>query len=143
MPVTAQFRRQRRREATEDIEDPSTQEPVEDVEEDEEPTQPRRGKGVKREKTRPVDEEDDEEDPLANFGDQPVDRQLGSKINGIAEDWGHINSSLHKLSYGLVRDVASSIAEFTDGQKAEKVRESLSCSRTTNEDIRTWGKSTG
>ncbi|KAH9950583.1 zinc-finger of the MIZ type in Nse subunit-domain-containing protein [Amylocystis lapponica] len=71
--------------------------------------------GVKKEKKAPV-----VEDPLKDFGDQPLDRALGAKIAGIASDWSLMRNITHGPSYAIVRDVAVSLAEFTDGEKGQK-----------------------
>lgn len=127
MPVTTTSRRQRRQ-PTEDIEDASLSQAradeVEDEDEDEAP--PRRVRGAKREKMRlgPAEDADNLEvdDPLANFVDQPVDKQQATRISGLAQDWSQARKAYHQSSYALVRDIAASVAEFTDGEKGEKVR---------------------
>ena len=109
----------------------STQPRDEDVDEDEVPSQPRRSKGDKKKPQVAIPEEDaedmDEDDPLADFKDQPVDRQQAQRINGIAMDWEQMRKGVHSSSYALVRDIASSIAEFVDPEKTEKVHRPTSC----------------
>lgn len=61
------------------------------------------------------------DDPLANFVDQPVDKQQATRISGLAQDWSQARKAYHQSSYALVRDIAASVAEFTDGEKGEKV----------------------
>lgn len=105
---------------------------------DEEEEQPRRGaKAVKVEKNKVkrkvsengnADEDDDADiDPLEELGDQPLDKAQAQKIHGYAQDWDMIRKSRHVHFYGVVKDVATSLAEFAEGDKAEKVSELSYC----------------
>ncbi|THH01561.1 hypothetical protein EW026_g1173 [Hermanssonia centrifuga] len=138
MPVASSSRRGRRlrREPSDVIEEdgPSqvqaalTEDIVEEDEEQEE--HPRqvavRGNGTRRVQREAEVEEQAEEDneldlnPLADFGEQPLDKAQATRIGGIASDWNSIRTQIHGNSYALVRDVAASIAEFTDGEKGDK-----------------------
>lgn len=133
MPAATSSRRMRRQD-TDDIEDANaTQARDEELDDDvEAPSQPRRTKDAKKEgKARQEVEEDDAredsddgsdlDDPLADFTDQPVDKQQAMRIMGLSHDWGQIRQGIHVSSYDLVRDIASSLAEFQEGEKAEKV----------------------
>lgn len=114
----------------EDIEDPDLSQARADHVDEEEAPAPRRSKGAKKEKKPPVEPEEDpdadaeeeEDDPLAGFTDQPLDRQQAARITGLAQDWEQIRTGIHRPSYAMTRDIASSIAEFTEGEKQEKVR---------------------
>ena len=97
---------------------------------DEEDEEPRRLKKAKKEKKRAakddsdaeVDDEDEEELPLPDTRDHPLDRSQAMKIRAMAGDWSMTREKVHSVSYGFLREVAASVAEFTDGEKGEKVR---------------------
>lgn len=126
MPISTTYQR-RRRQATDDIEDAAPSQTREDVDDEEEVLPPRPAKGSKRHKKPQAEQhvydaaEEEEDDPLASFVDQPVDRQQASRISGLAQDWEQARKNFHQPSYALVRDIAGSLAEFTEGDKAEKV----------------------
>lgn len=125
MPVATSSRR-RRRQPTEDIEDAApSQTRGEELDEEEEQVPPRRTNGAKKGKERAEPTEDAEaeeiDDPLANFVNHPVDKAHARNIAGLAEDWAQAKKAYHQSSYSLVRDIASSVAEFTEGEKGEKV----------------------
>ena len=99
---------------------------------DDDDEQPRRGaRAVKAEKTKAkrkvqksghVDEDDDAEvDLLAELGDQPLDKAQAQKVHGYSQDWDMIRKTRHVHFYGIVKDVATTFAEFAEGDKAEKV----------------------
>lgn len=105
---------------------------------DEEEEQPRRGaKAVKAEKIKVkrkvsengnVDEDENEDiDPLEDLGDQPLDKAQAQKIHGYSQDWDMIRKSRHVHFYALVKDVATTLAEFAEGDKAEKVGNFFHC----------------
>lgn len=129
MPAATSSRRLRRQD-TDDIEDASaTQARDEELDDVEAATQPQRVRDAKKEKKprkQPqgvVDVANDEDlldDPLANFTDQPVDRQQAGRLTGLAQDWAQIRQSIHTPAYAAAQDIASALAEFTDGEKAEK-----------------------
>ncbi|OBZ71434.1 E3 SUMO-protein ligase nse2 [Grifola frondosa] len=137
MPVSTSSRRTRtlRREPSDAIEEdgPSQlqrqeEEDVEDDEEDED--QPRRSsKAMKKERKRGGGRASQAEavgdDPLKSFGDQPLDKNHAPKIAGMAKDWGTIKDELHKPWYGLIKDIAASHAEFTEGEQGEQVSYSI------------------
>ena len=103
----------------------------EEVEEEEEDAQPQPAKGAKKTRQGAVPEEEAEEaeeaeedgddDPLANFVDQPVDKQQASRISGLAQDWAQAKKNIHLPSYGPAKEIATSLAEFADGEKGDKV----------------------
>ncbi|KIP08108.1 hypothetical protein PHLGIDRAFT_127242 [Phlebiopsis gigantea 11061_1 CR5-6] len=118
-----------RRQPTEDIEEAvsSQAHADEEVEEEQEEAPPRPAKGAKKEKkrtlpTEEVEEADpqEEDDPLADFVDQPVDRQQSTRIAGLAKDWAQARTGIHVPAYLPVKDIASYVAEFADGEKGEK-----------------------
>ncbi|GJE98304.1 E3 SUMO-protein ligase NSE2 domain-containing protein [Phanerochaete sordida] len=128
MPVATSSRRLRRQD-TDDIEDAvATQGRDEELDEVEAATQPRQAKGAKKEKKprREPEEDDDveddddqDDDPLANFTDQPVDKQQALRVQGLAQDWAQIRTGIHSSSYALVQDIGTAIAEFMEGEKVE------------------------
>ena len=133
MPVATSSRRLRRQD-TDDIEDATaTQTRDEELDDVEAASQPRKSKSSKKEKKKARTQDDDNdaegdddddqdfEDPLADFTDQPVDKQQAGRILGLSSDWAQLRQGPHVASYALVRDIASSLAEFQDGEKAEKV----------------------
>ncbi|EGN92140.1 hypothetical protein SERLA73DRAFT_99710 [Serpula lacrymans var. lacrymans S7.3] len=92
----------------------------------EEEQQPRR-KSVKKEKNAKKrgpqvedDNEDDDRIDVRNFRDQPLDRKDGAKLHGIAQDWEMTRKQAHQGSFGLVNDVAISLADVMDGDQAEE-----------------------
>ncbi len=100
---------------------------------DEGEEQPRRSKKSKKEKKKKAHqedsdgeaiEEDEEQLPIPEIEDQPVDKGQASKVRGIASDWANMRDKLHVPTYNFVREVAASVAEFTEGEKGEKVRRS-------------------
>lgn len=97
---------------------------------DEEEEQPRRSKkGVKKEKKRrqqdsdgeDVVEEEEEDVPIPELGDQPLDRNQATRVHGMSSDWAILRDKVHLVGYGLTREIAASVAEFTEGEKGEKV----------------------
>lgn len=128
MPVATSSRRLRRQD-TDDIEDATaTQTRDGELDDDvEAPSQPHRR--AKKDKKAPEEDNAREgsddgmelDDPLADFTDQPVDKQQAGRIMGLSQDWAQIRQGPHASSYTLVRDIATSLAEFQEGEKAEKV----------------------
>lgn len=133
MPVAGPSRLRRNRAPSSDRieEDPSAQMENEEVD-DEAQEQPRRSTKAAKKDTKPDRAKLDEvsEDILEDFGNQPLDRQQHQKLNGMAEDWSMMRRQIHVNSYSLIRDVAASLAEFTHGEKGEKV--AYSCRSCTN-----------
>ena len=106
----------------------------EDVDMDEE--EPRQSKKSKKDKKRAakddsdaeVEEEEEEDVPVPEVSDQPLDKNQAMKIRQMATDWAHTREQVHSYSYGFLREVAASVAEFTEGEKGEKIlRMSESC----------------
>ena len=98
-----------------------------DVEMDEEEEQPRRSKKNKKKRAQQDDsdaegaEEAQEEVPEAHIDDQPISKNEAKKLHGIIGDWAAMRDGVHMPGYGFVRDLAASVAEFTEGEKGEKV----------------------
>ena len=125
----------------------------EDVEMDEE-EEPRQSKKSKKDKKRAakddsdaeVEEEEEEDIPVPEVSDQPLDKNQAMKIRQMATDWAHTREQVHSYSYGFLREVAASVAEFTEGEKGEKVRcrrHITVCKRTNDRDrLRPSNKST-
>ncbi|KAI0372159.1 hypothetical protein BV20DRAFT_991662 [Pilatotrama ljubarskyi] len=100
---------------------------------DEQEQQPRRSKkGVKKEKKgkkraqqkdsdgEDIVEEEEEDIPIPDLGDHPLDKDQAPKLHGLATDWGLMRTKVHLQGYRFIREVAASIAEFTEGEKGEK-----------------------
>ncbi|KAH9936319.1 uncharacterized protein B0H18DRAFT_973327 [Fomitopsis serialis] len=136
MPVAGPSRRRRRDPSSDGIEEAAPTQRTDDVVNDDEEAPPRRGmKAVKAEKQKAKekqkaaqqeaagdgDEDDADVDPLANFGDQPLDKAQAQKIHGYSQDWDMIRKTRHVQFYGLVKDVATTFAEFAEGDKGEKM----------------------
>ena len=134
MPVASSSRssKRHRRAPSSDIEEdgPSQARPrqeEEDVEMDEEEQQPRRHKKDKKKKRANQDDSDaevhvdDEDIPVPEIKDQPLDRVLGQKVHGLAGDWALLRDRVHSQSYNFIREVGAAVAEFTEGEKGEKV----------------------
>ncbi|KAI1789617.1 zinc-finger of the MIZ type in Nse subunit-domain-containing protein [Ganoderma leucocontextum] len=95
---------------------------------DEEEELPRKSKKTKKEKKRvakddsdaEMDDEEEEELPLPDTRDHPLDKSQAVKIRQMAGDWAMTREKVHSASYGFLREVAASVAEFTEGDKGEK-----------------------
>ncbi|TBU43587.1 hypothetical protein BD309DRAFT_864000 [Dichomitus squalens] len=90
--------------------------------------EPRKAKKSKKDKKRAAKDDSDaegeeevEEDlPVPEINDQPLDKNQAMKIRQMASDWGYTRDKVHNASYGFLREVAASVAEFTEGEKGEK-----------------------
>ncbi|KAI0670785.1 hypothetical protein C8Q78DRAFT_1031904 [Trametes maxima] len=130
MPVASSSRRNRRAPSSEIEEDGPSQarQPQEDVEMDDEGEhQTRRSKKSskkKRGKEQDSDGEDvavDQEDiPVPELKDYPLDKNQMTRLHGVSSDWALMRDKVHLHGYGFIREVASSVAEFTEGEKGEK-----------------------
>ncbi|KZT73765.1 hypothetical protein DAEQUDRAFT_807969 [Daedalea quercina L-15889] len=136
MPVAGPSGRHRRDPSSDGIEEDVPSQRTDDVVNDDEEEQPRRGvKAVKAEKknerrkvAQDADADADEDldaDPLADFGDQPLDRAQAQKIHGYSQDWDMMRKTKHVQFYGLVKDVATTFAEFGEGDKGDKAEKLL------------------
>lgn len=117
------------RESSDAIEDggssrKATQDEV--MEDDERPRPKGKGKGKAKVKSeRGQVPTVNEEDILGDIADQPLDRQQMQKLQGLAQDWSTTRQGIHVTSFNLAIDVASALAEFGEGDDAEKVDEVL------------------
>lgn len=148
MPVASSSRyggRRSRRAPTSDIEDDNTTVAamqVDAVEDDEQPaielaralnkaalpgrpdkpTKTAKGKKRRQAAEESDDQDEDEEDePLPELGNNPLDKTHAAKIRGIASDWGSMREKIHIPSYTMMREVAAAVAEYTEGEKGERV----------------------
>ncbi|KAF8895410.1 hypothetical protein BD779DRAFT_1499346 [Infundibulicybe gibba] len=133
-------RRKPRRQVSSDIEDEKTpihtQEQVDN--EDETIEQPRSRSAaarVKREKkpmknteqdsesdeapAAEMDADDDERIDVENFRNQPLRRADLSKLQGLSSDWLHMKKKIRQ-NWGVIGDVAVSMAETAEGDDGEK-----------------------
>ncbi|KAI0754969.1 hypothetical protein C8Q80DRAFT_1142113 [Daedaleopsis nitida] len=141
MPAASSSRpsRNRRRAPSSDIEDdgPSLAQPrrqEEDVEMEDEEEQPRRSRKGKKEKKKraqqddsdaDVAEEEEEDIPIPEIPNQPLDKNQAQKMRGFASDWASVRDKGHVLSYNFIKEIAASVAEFTEGEKSEKAMASI------------------
>lgn len=134
MPVASSSRSSRRqkRAPSSDIEEDRPSQALqaqEDVEMDEDEVPRRSKKSQKKEKKRnqqdsdgeDVPEEAEEDAPIPELGDQPLDKNQAPKVHGMSADWALLRDKVHSTGYGFIREVAASVAEFTEGEKGEKV----------------------
>ena len=106
------------------------------VDEDEEDL-PRRSSKVSKSKVKKATARQDEDDQSGpgdgkggdmipfdeeTFGNQPLNKNEGSKLTGIAADWAMIEKNVRNSAPALLNDVASAVAELKDDEAAEKVR---------------------
>ncbi|KAI0335903.1 hypothetical protein GY45DRAFT_1267375 [Cubamyces sp. BRFM 1775] len=134
MPVAGSSRapKRHRRAPSSDIEEdgPSQapqQQQQEDVEMDDE-EQPRRSKKSSKKEKKRAEQDSDAEDvdeveediPLPEVKDYPVDKNQATKLRGMAQDWAMLREKVHLPGYNFIREVAASVAEFTEGEKGEK-----------------------
>lgn len=106
------------------------------VDEDEEDL-PRRSSKVSKSKVKKATARQDEDDQSGpddgnggdmipfdeeTFGNQPFNKNEGSKLTGIAADWAMIEKNVRNSAPALLNDVASAVAELKDDEAAEKVR---------------------
>ncbi|KAH7921912.1 hypothetical protein BV22DRAFT_1038079 [Leucogyrophana mollusca] len=144
MPAAGSSRRKsarsRREPSSDRIEedDPTQHGADDDVEgegsEEEQPQRKRKSVVVKKEKkstkqargdSEPEEEpaehdEDDDDDriDIQNFKDQPLGREEGMKLRGIAQDWEMIRKQIHQSSFNMVKGVAISLADVMEGEQA-------------------------
>ncbi|KAH9841572.1 uncharacterized protein C8Q71DRAFT_737687 [Rhodofomes roseus] len=133
MPVAGPSRRNRRDASEDGIEEAMPTQGTDDVVNDDEEEQSRRGAKVKKEKSKGSrktaqaveaednDDDDADADPLADFGDQPIDRAQAQKIHGFSQDWDMMRKTKHVQMYGLVKDAATAFAEFAEPDPASKL----------------------
>ncbi|KAN0125461.1 hypothetical protein V8E53_015431, partial [Lactarius tabidus] len=71
------------------------------------------------------DEPDDAQDAAAvfdedAFGNKPLSRQDGQRLNGMASDWNMIRTNLKESAFSLLTEVSTAVAEYADEDTAEK-----------------------
>lgn len=70
--------------------------------------------------------EDDAEDSTPvfdadSFGNKPVSRNDGQKLQGMASDWNMIETQLKESAFSLLTEVSAAVAEYADDSTARKV----------------------
>jgi E3 SUMO-protein ligase NSE2 len=55
------------------------------------------------------------------FGNKPLSRHDGQKLQGMASDWNMIETNLKESAFSLLTEVSSAVAEYADDGTAEKV----------------------
>ncbi|KAI0781981.1 hypothetical protein C8Q75DRAFT_812054 [Abortiporus biennis] len=131
MSVASSSRVSRRREPSSDaIEQDPSQMQV-DEEDQQQPRQKGKGK-VKQERVKQErsqagpsqsqpEAEQEEEDFLKDFEEQPLSKLTAAKpLQGLSSDWGQVRIGVHKPAYGVLKDIAATIAEFAEGETEEK-----------------------
>lgn len=140
MAVSGSRRALRREPSSDGIEEeePSQAAPVDEVQdiadshdEDEieapRPTRPSKAKKEKKKKSK-ADGDDEQaggigldlEAKLAEMKNHPVDKGQAKRIGGFSDDWQKLRVTIHGNSYALLRDVASTVAEFAEGERGSE-----------------------
>ena len=55
------------------------------------------------------------------FGNKPLSRHDGQKLQGMASDWNMIENNLKENAFSLLTEVSSAVAEYGDDKTATKV----------------------
>jgi len=55
------------------------------------------------------------------FGNKPLSRHDGQKLQGMAADWNMIETNLKESAFSLLTEVSTAVAEYADDSTAEKV----------------------
>ena len=55
------------------------------------------------------------------FGNKPLSRHDGQKLQGMASDWNMIETNLKESAFSLLTEVSSAVAEYGDDKTATKV----------------------
>src|SRR6267154_929363 len=115
-------------------EEPDAVDTVED--EDQQDRQPRsavsrsaRGESSKRAAAQngvANERDDDGEDAtpvfdVDSFGNKPLSRHDGQKLQGMASDWNMIETQLKESAFSLLTEVSAAVAEYADDSTARKV----------------------
>ncbi|SRR5258708_36593959 len=56
-----------------------------------------------------------------SFGDKPLSRHDGQKLQGMASDWNMIGTHLKESAFSLLTEVSTAVAEYADDSTARKV----------------------
>ncbi|KAI0304329.1 hypothetical protein B0F90DRAFT_1666848 [Multifurca ochricompacta] len=54
------------------------------------------------------------------FGNKPLNRSEGQKLQGIASDWNMIQTNLKESAFSLLTEVSTAVAEYADEGTAQK-----------------------
>jgi len=111
-----------------------------DEDEDQQPRPPRRTVGrsghgessnmaAARDALEP-DRDDDAQDETpvfdeATFGNKPLSRHDGQKLQGLASDWNMIGSNLKEHAFSLLTEISAAVAEYPEDSTAQKELERL------------------
>ncbi|KAI0056566.1 hypothetical protein BV25DRAFT_1565135 [Artomyces pyxidatus] len=103
----------------------------EEEEEEEQVRRPktRKGKAGKQRALEPLSDAGEDEvvpdnsEPVneETFGNKPLDRNEGQKIQGMASDWNAMDGNLRAGAFTLLSEVASAVAEYGEGEETEKL----------------------
>lgn len=55
------------------------------------------------------------------FGNKPLNRPDGQKLQGMASDWNMIETHLKESAFSLLTEVSAAVAEYADDSTARKV----------------------
>lgn len=110
-----------------------------DADEDEEDQQPRppprkkQSRSAQGESSRSAAAETEHDDDAQDatpafdedaFGNKPLSRHDGQKLQGMASDWNMIETNLKESAFSLLTEVSTAVAEYADDSTAEKVTSS-------------------
>lgn len=56
-----------------------------------------------------------------SFGNKPLSRPDGQKLQGMASDWNMIETQLKETAFSLLTEVSAAVAEYADDSTAGKV----------------------
>jgi hypothetical protein len=56
-----------------------------------------------------------------SFGNKPLSRPDGQKLQGMASDWNMIETQLKESAFSLLTEVSAAVAEYADDSTARKV----------------------
>jgi E3 SUMO-protein ligase NSE2 len=56
-----------------------------------------------------------------SFGNKPLSRPDGQKLQGMASDWNMIETHLKESAFSLLTEVSAAVAEYADDSTARKV----------------------
>lgn len=56
-----------------------------------------------------------------SFGNKPLSRPDGQKLQGMASDWNMIETQLKESAFSLLTEVSAAVAEYADDSIARKV----------------------
>ncbi|SRR5216683_7454 len=55
------------------------------------------------------------------FGNKPLSRHDGQKLQGMASDWNMIETNLKESAFSLLTEVSTAVAEYADDSTGKKV----------------------